>query len=107
MCNLYSLTKGHAAIRGWFHARRDHTGNLPLFQSIFPDQMTPIVPQPSRWRSSWWGDDGRPAATDEANRQNLPRDRRAKPSGEMQRRAVAYPRHHGIGKRSIVRPAAA
>jgi putative SOS response-associated peptidase YedK len=43
MCNLYSLTKGHAAIRDWFHARRDHTCNLPLFPSIFPDQMTPII----------------------------------------------------------------
>ena len=57
--------------------------------------------------SSGWGDDGRPAATDEANRQNLPRDRRAEPSGEMQRRAVAYCRHHGIGKRGVVGPAAA
>jgi hypothetical protein len=80
MCNLYSLTKGHAAIRDWFHARRDHTCNLPLFPSIFPDLDHS---QPSRWRSSWWGDDSRPAATDEVTRQNLPRDRRAEPSGEM------------------------
>jgi putative SOS response-associated peptidase YedK len=43
MCNLYSLTKGQAAIRDWFRARHDHTGNLPLFPSIFPDQMAPIV----------------------------------------------------------------
>src|SRR5271167_3234499 len=57
--------------------------------------------------SSGWGDDGRPAATDEANRQNLPRDRRAEPSGEMQRRAVAYRRHHGIAERGVVGPAAA
>jgi hypothetical protein len=56
--------------------------------------------------SSGWGDDGRPVATDEANIQNLPRDRRAEPSGERQRRAVAYRRHHGIGKRGVVGPAA-
>src|SRR5271169_2350647 len=43
MCNLYSLTKGQAAIRDWFRARRDRTGNLPLFPGIFPDQMAPIV----------------------------------------------------------------
>ena len=43
MCNLYSLTKGQAAIRDWFRARHDHTGNLPLFPGIFPDQMAPIV----------------------------------------------------------------
>jgi hypothetical protein len=43
MCNLYSLTKGQAAIRDWFRARHDRTGNLPLFSGIFPDQMAPIV----------------------------------------------------------------
>src|ERR1700723_1213356 len=43
MCNLYSLTKGQAAIRAWFRAGRDRTGNLPLFPGIFPDQMAPIV----------------------------------------------------------------
>jgi putative SOS response-associated peptidase YedK len=43
MCNLYSLTKGQAAIRDWFRARHDRTGNLPLFPGIFPDQMVPIV----------------------------------------------------------------
>ena len=43
MCNLYSLTKGQAAIRDWFRAGRDRTGNLPLFPGIFPDQMAPIV----------------------------------------------------------------
>jgi hypothetical protein len=39
MCNLYSLTKGQAAIRDWFRATHDRTGNLPLFPGIFPDQM--------------------------------------------------------------------
>jgi hypothetical protein len=37
----YSLTKGQAAIRDWFRARHDRTGNLPLFPGIFPDQMAP------------------------------------------------------------------
>jgi putative SOS response-associated peptidase YedK len=43
MCNLYSLTKGQAAIRDLFRAKYDRTGNLPLFPSIFPDQLAPIV----------------------------------------------------------------
>jgi putative SOS response-associated peptidase YedK len=43
MCNLYSLTKGQAAIRDWFRASHDRTGNLPLFPGIFPDQMAPII----------------------------------------------------------------
>ena len=34
MCNLYSLTKGQAAIRDWFRASNDRTGNLPLFLGI-------------------------------------------------------------------------
>ena len=38
MCNLYGLTKGQAAIRDWFRAQHDRTGNLPLFPGIFPDQ---------------------------------------------------------------------
>jgi putative SOS response-associated peptidase YedK len=43
MCNLYSLTKGQAAIRDWFRASNDRTGNLSMFPGIFPDQMAPIV----------------------------------------------------------------
>jgi hypothetical protein len=43
MCNLYSLTKGQAAIRDWFRARHDRTGNLPLFPDVFPDQFAPII----------------------------------------------------------------
>jgi putative SOS response-associated peptidase YedK len=43
MCNLYSVTKGQVAIRDWFRARNDRTGNLPLFPGIFPDQTAPIV----------------------------------------------------------------
>src|SRR5271166_3973061 len=43
MCNLYSLTKGQPAIRDLFRAKHDGAGNLPLFPSIFPDQLAPIV----------------------------------------------------------------
>jgi putative SOS response-associated peptidase YedK len=43
MCNLYSLTKSQAAIRDWFRAGHDRTGNLPLFPGNFPDQFAPIV----------------------------------------------------------------
>jgi putative SOS response-associated peptidase YedK len=43
MCNLYSLTKGQAAIGEWFRVRHDRTDNLPLFPGIFPDQFAPIV----------------------------------------------------------------
>jgi hypothetical protein len=45
MCNLYSLTKGQAAIRDWFRAPHDRAGNLPLFPAIFPDQMAPMHPR--------------------------------------------------------------
>ena len=37
------LTKGQAAIRDWFRAPDDRTGDLPLFPGIFPDQRAPIV----------------------------------------------------------------
>src|SRR5271166_939895 len=43
ICNLYSLTKRQPAIRGLFRAKHDGAGNLPLFPSIFPDQLAPIV----------------------------------------------------------------
>lgn len=43
MCNLYSLTKGQSAIRDLFAVRNDRSGNLPLFPSIFPDSVAPIV----------------------------------------------------------------
>jgi putative SOS response-associated peptidase YedK len=43
MCNLYSETKGQAAIRGLFRVQQDRTGNLPSFPAIFPDQTAPIV----------------------------------------------------------------
>jgi hypothetical protein len=35
--------KDQSAIRDWFCASHDRTGNLPLFPAIFPDQLAPIV----------------------------------------------------------------
>ena len=43
MCNLYSGTKGQAAIHALFRIAHDRTGNLPAFPGIFPDQLAPIV----------------------------------------------------------------
>lgn len=43
MCNLYSLTKGQAAIRELTGAMTDNTGNLPPLPGIFPDYAAPIV----------------------------------------------------------------
>jgi putative SOS response-associated peptidase YedK len=43
VCNLYSETKGQEAIRRWFRALRDLSGNLPPLPAIFPDAMAPIV----------------------------------------------------------------
>ncbi|MGO3933091.1 SOS response-associated peptidase [Rhodopseudomonas pseudopalustris] len=43
MCNLYSLTKGQAAIIALTRAMRDITGNLPVFPGVFPDYLAPVV----------------------------------------------------------------
>jgi len=43
VCNLYSITKGQAAIREFTHSMRDTTGNLPSMPSVFPDTTAPIV----------------------------------------------------------------
>ena len=43
MCNLYSLTRGQAAIREMTRAMVDHAGNLPLMPGIYPDYRAPIV----------------------------------------------------------------
>jgi putative SOS response-associated peptidase YedK len=43
MCNLYSLTKGQAAIIAFVRALRDTTGNMPPLPGIFPDYRAPIV----------------------------------------------------------------
>ncbi len=43
MCNLYSVTKGQAAIIELTRALRDKTGNLPPMPGVFPDYSAPIV----------------------------------------------------------------
>ena len=43
MCNLYSLSKGQAAIIEMTRAMRDTTGNMPPLPGIFPDYRAPIV----------------------------------------------------------------
>lgn len=43
MCNLYSETKGQAAIRAAARAMRDLTGNLAPMPGIFPDYPAPII----------------------------------------------------------------
>ena len=43
MCNLYSLTKGQAAILAMARAMTDHTGNLPPLPGIYPDYRAPII----------------------------------------------------------------
>jgi putative SOS response-associated peptidase YedK len=43
MCNLYSVTKGQAAIRELTEAMIDRTGNLPSMPGIFPDYAAPIA----------------------------------------------------------------
>jgi putative SOS response-associated peptidase YedK len=43
MCNLYSVTKGQAAIIALTRALRDTTGNLAPIPGVFPDYSAPIV----------------------------------------------------------------
>lgn len=43
MCNLYSMTKGAAAILAATRAMRNDAGNLPPLPGIFPDYAAPIV----------------------------------------------------------------
>lgn len=43
MCNLYSVTKGQAAIRALFRVAHDRAGNLPPLPGVFPDYAAPIV----------------------------------------------------------------
>lgn len=43
MCNLYSVTKGQAAIAALFRIAQDRTGNLPSLPGVFPDYTAPIV----------------------------------------------------------------
>jgi putative SOS response-associated peptidase YedK len=43
MCNLYSVTKGQAAIREFARAMRDTAGNLQSQPNVHPDYTAPIV----------------------------------------------------------------
>ncbi len=43
VCNLYSLTKGQAAIRALFGNVDDQTGNLPPLPGIYPAFQAPVV----------------------------------------------------------------
>jgi putative SOS response-associated peptidase YedK len=43
MCNLYSVTKGQAAISELARVLRDTTGNLPPMPGVFPDFPAPII----------------------------------------------------------------
>ncbi|MEL6515899.1 MAG: SOS response-associated peptidase family protein [Pseudomonadota bacterium] len=43
MCNLYSITKGQAAIRALFDDIRDETGNLAPMPEVYPDFHAPVV----------------------------------------------------------------
>jgi putative SOS response-associated peptidase YedK len=43
MCNLYSLTRGQAAILAMTRAMADRTGNMPSLPGIYPDYRAPIV----------------------------------------------------------------
>jgi putative SOS response-associated peptidase YedK len=43
MCNLYSYTKGQAAIRELANAMHDLTGNMPNLPGVFPDYSAPVV----------------------------------------------------------------
>jgi hypothetical protein len=56
MCNLYSLTKGQAAIIALVRAMRDRTGNLPPMPGVFPDFMAPGVMRPMAFANWRWRD---------------------------------------------------
>lgn len=43
MCNLYSITKGPAAIRELAKAMVEHVGNLQPLPAVFPNRMAPVV----------------------------------------------------------------
>ena len=51
MCNLYSVTKGQAAIIALTRAMRDTTGNLPPMPGVFPDYSAPIVRNGAGWHA--------------------------------------------------------
>jgi len=58
MCNLYSLTKGQAAIVAMARAMIDRTGNMPPLPGIYPDYQAPILRQAAEGRElvyARWG----------------------------------------------------
>ena len=58
MCNLYSLSKGQAAIIEMTRAMLDLTGNMPPLPGIFPDYSAPIVrnaPEGRELTMARWG----------------------------------------------------
>jgi putative SOS response-associated peptidase YedK len=58
LCNLYSLTKGQAAIIALARAMRDYAGNMPPLPGIFPDFPAPIVrngPEGRELAMARWG----------------------------------------------------
>lgn len=61
MCNLYSLTKGQAAILAMARAMTDHTGNMPALPGIYPDYRAPIVRNGPEGRELAYGRWGMPS----------------------------------------------
>jgi putative SOS response-associated peptidase YedK len=58
MCNLYSMTKGQAAVRELTRAMADKSGNMPPLPGIFPDYGAPIVRESASGREmvlARWG----------------------------------------------------
>lgn len=43
MCNLYSMTKGPAAVREFLETFTNQAGNMPPQPGIFPDYLAPIL----------------------------------------------------------------
>jgi len=61
MCNLYSLTKGQAAILAMTRAMSDRTGNMPVLSGIYPDYRAPIVRHGDEGRELAFGRWGMPS----------------------------------------------
>ena len=68
MCNLYSHTSAHEAIRRLFDVVLDITGNKPPLPGIYPNYMAPIVhnsPAGRTLRMARWGMPTPPKYTEE------------------------------------------
>ena len=50
VCNLYSLSKGQAAINEMVKVWDDRTGNMPPMTNIYPDYAAPVVTQTDEGR---------------------------------------------------------